>query len=77
MKKEFRVELPLNARVSVVVEAENEQEAINKALYDFDLQLNPTSEKGYDIEEWDIFKVMLEGNFWYGITYEASAEEIF
>jgi hypothetical protein len=75
MKKEFCVEIPLNAKVTVIVEAENEQEALKEALAKCDLQLNPTSKLGYNIEEWDIYEKMLQGNFWYGIIYEALAEE--
>ena len=40
-----------------------------------DLELYPKSKKGYDIEEWDVYTKMLEGNFWYGIIYEANAQE--
>ena len=73
-KKEFVVEIPLNAKITVVVEAENEKEAMEEALSKCDLQLNPTSELGYNVEEWDIYDKMLQGNFWYGIIYEASVE---
>ncbi len=73
-KKEFVVEIPMNAKITVVVEAENEQEALKEALAKCDLQLNPTSELGYNIEEWDIYEKMLQGNFWNGIIYEASVE---
>lgn len=73
-KKEFVVEIPLNAKITVVVEAENEKEAMEEALSKCDLQLNPTSKLGYNVEEWDIYEKMLQGNFWYGIIYEASVE---
>ena len=74
-KKEFTVEIPMNAKIIYIVEAENEEEALQEAISKCDLQLNPTSELGYEIEEWDVYEKMLEGNFWYGIIYEASVEE--
>ncbi|MBP6512323.1 MAG: hypothetical protein KA347_06620 [Bacteroidia bacterium] len=74
-KKEYWVEIPLNAKITVLVEAENKEEALKEAIEKCDLQLNPKSEIGYEIEEWDIYETMLEGNVWYGIIYEANAQE--
>jgi hypothetical protein len=74
--KEYSVVLPVNMKVCCIVEANSESEAIDKALMGNDLQLNPKSKKGYEVEEWDIYTTLLEGNFWYGIIYEAEAEEI-
>lgn len=73
-KKEFVVEIPMNAKITVVVEAENEEEALKEALAKCDLQLNTTSKLGYSIEEWGIYEKILQGNFWHGIIYEASVE---
>lgn len=73
-KKQFIVEIPLNAKITVVIEAESEDDAIQEALAKCDLQLNPTSEIGYNIEEWDVYDKMLQGSFWSGIIYQASAE---
>lgn len=74
-EKEFWVEIPLNAKVTVSVTANNKQEAIQKALSQFDMQIKTTSNLGYCIEEWDIYEKMLQGNFWYGLIYEANSEE--
>jgi len=73
--KKYYVELPLNARVLIDVEANTEEEAIKKAYEECDLQIKTTSTIGYEIEEWGIYEKMMEGNFWYGIIYEAEAEE--
>jgi len=75
-KKEFFVEIPLNAMVVVSVEAENKEEAIKQAIENFDMRIKTESEKGYEIEQWDVYDQMLAGNVWYGITYKAHAEEM-
>ncbi len=74
-KKTFTVEIPLNAKIIVTVEADTEEEAIKKAIAECDLQIDGKSKLGYEIEEWDIYEKMLECNFWNGIIYQASAEE--
>lgn len=74
--KEYYVDLPLNAKVSVTVEANDEKEAIEKAKeLAYNLEIKTESKDGVHIEEWDIYDKMLEGNFWYGIIYEADVEE--
>ena len=75
MKKEFLVEIPLNGRVTVIVEADNEEQALQEALEKCDLQLKPESELGYELESWDVSDKLLQGNVWYGIIYEANVEE--
>jgi len=75
LMKTFYVNIPLNARVVVQIDAENQEEAIKKALLENDLSITCKSEKGYDIEEWDCYDKMLEGNYWHGIIYRAEAEE--
>ena len=75
--KTYFVNIPLNARVVVQIDAENEKEAIKKALSENDLTITCKSENGYDIEEWDCYEKMLEGNFWHGIIYQAEAEDEF
>lgn len=72
--EKFSVAIPVNMRLFVSVEAENEKEAIKKAVSECDIQFNPKSELGYEMEEWDVYEKMMEGNFWYGIIYEADAE---
>jgi len=74
-KKEYWVEIPLNAKITVLVEAETKEEALEQALQNIDLEFNPKSEKGYQLEEWDVYDKMLQGNFWNGIIYEANVEE--
>lgn len=74
-KKTFFVRLPLNAVVSIQVEATSEKQAIEQALDNFDGLLDLTSEQGYDLEEWQVEDKLLQGNVWYGLLYQAEAEE--
>ena len=78
-KKEYYVSLPVNAKVHVTVEANSEEEAIEKALSEVSFTLEckneKDSEKHYEIEEWDVYDKMMEGNFWYGVIYKAEAEQ--
>lgn len=74
--KEYFVDIPLNARLSVSVEANDKKEAIEKAMgLASSLEIKTESKEGLSIEEWEVYDKMLEGNFWYGIIHEASAEE--
>lgn len=74
--KTFIVDLPINARLTVEVEAESKEEAIKKAYEGNDIDISTKSENGYFIDEWDVYSKLLEGNCWYGIIYEARAEEL-
>ncbi len=73
--EKFNVRLPFNGIISVQVEAENEEEAIENALSNDDITLDLKSNNGYQIEEWGIFETLLKGNVWYGVSYEADAEK--
>ena len=75
--KEYEVKLDIFFVDTHHVEANSEEEAIKKALQDFDLVLNPKSDNEvYFLEEWEVYNKLAEGNFWHGLIYEASAEEI-
>jgi len=72
---EYIVRLPINMSINVSVESNSEKEAIEKAIKECDLSLEGKSEKGYEIEEWDVYDKLIEGNVFYGSIYEAYAEE--
>lgn len=67
--KKWEVLLPVAGHVAVEVEAENEEEAIEKALR----SENITNE---DIQEWDVFKKIIEGNVCHAPLWEAEATPI-
>lgn len=53
--KRYTVQVPIVAVCYVNVEAENEEEAIDNALNSEDLSLE-------NIEEWDAYRIIAEGN---------------
>lgn len=66
--KKYRVDVPIAGYVSIEVEAESREDAINKAL-----------EKGYtedEIMEIDMYDKLVEGNVCYTYHYKAEATEI-
>lgn len=68
MNKEYTVLVPITGYVEVIVEAENEQEAIDKAMDDEDVNLD------YVIE-WDTTKHITEGDVFYGIKNDIEVIE--
>ena len=67
--KKYWVTLPVCGTVEVEVEADNESEAIDKAM-----DVDPTGE---DAElQWSTYRKLLEGNVFYGDASSAYAEEI-
>jgi hypothetical protein len=56
--KEYSVKLPVAGYAVVMVEADNEKEALEKAL-ESEVKLD-------DIEEWDVHEHIIEGNIFYG-----------
>jgi len=78
---EYKVELPLNAKIVAYIEAESEEEAIEKALeqsekINLKLENDKDCEVDFELEEYNVFDKLLEGNFFYGIIREATAEEL-
>jgi len=72
---EYSVRIPLLASVTVSIEAESEKEAIEKAIGEYcDIHLKVESKVGYELEEWNVFDKITEGNFYYGHINEADAE---
>jgi len=65
--KEYEVKLPIAGFAIVLVDAENEAEALNEAL-NYDITAD-------DIEEWDIYERITEGNFFYGPLNEYEINE--
>ena len=74
-KKSYCVRIPLLAVITVEVEAENEEEAIENAIKDCDLSIKTTSKNGYEIEEWDIYHKLVQGFVFYGSLSKAEAQE--
>lgn len=68
MKKYF-VTVPISGYASIEVEANTEEEAINKAINSNDLNLG-------NIAEWDAHAHINEGNVCNAILWNAVAEEI-
>lgn len=66
--KEYTVLVPITGYVEVVVEAENEQEAIDMAMDDEDINLD-------NVMEWDMVKHITEGNVFYGIKNDIEVLE--
>lgn len=66
--KTYNVRLPITGCVDIEVEAENEDEAIEKAL--------ETQVTNDDITEWETCEQIVKGNVFYGHTNEAEATEV-
>jgi len=62
--KEYDIKLPIAGFVLVSVEADNKAKALEKAM-----SSNISTD---DIEEWDVYKQIVQGNVFYGPlnTYE-------
>ena len=66
--KNFAVSVPIAGFIYIEVEAENEEEAKQKAF---------ESDAGVrDIEEWDMHEKIVEGNIFHGSLNEIEIEEI-
>lgn len=72
----YLVEIPITGKVTVEVVANSEKEAIEKAMDEFDLTLNPSSELGYEIEEWEYHSKVNEGNFSHAVLDEVECSLI-
>lgn len=66
--KTYSVTIPITGIIYVEVEADSRKEAIEKAM-DLDFQSK-------DIEEWETHKQIVQGNVFYGVRNEATADEI-
>lgn len=73
--KEYYVEIPFTGKITVIVEAENAEDAKMKALEECDLDLTQKSELGYELESWELHESVTKGNVFYGILNEISADE--
>lgn len=69
MKKEWSVQVPITGFVLVIVEAETEEEAVQKALEVYVTKV--------DIEEWATCEQIVTGNVFNGVINKASAAEEF
>lgn len=68
MMKDFYVQLPMAGIISFDVEAETEEEAIEKALCSDKLKIE-------NIDEWDVFEHICEGNVCYAPLLDVIAYE--
>ena len=74
----FSVEAPVLVRLSVIVEAASEEEAIEK-LYDgeWELELTPENDAIEDVYyEWDIYEKIVQGNVFYGNINNINVEQV-
>lgn len=65
--KEYDVCVPITGIIWVTVEAENEDDAIEKAMESDELSRD-------NIEEWETHEIIVRGNVFYGHTNQAHAE---
>ena len=64
--KEYCVQVPICGYAVVMIEAENEKEAIEKAIENVELS---------DIESWEALPHVVEGNCFYGPLNDIEVEE--
>ncbi len=65
--KTYNVTLPITGIAWLEIQAESEQEAIDKALQEVEQK---------HIEEWNAVEQIVQGNIFHGHTNDASAEEV-
>lgn len=73
---EYNILIPCTMSISVGVEAENEEEAKNKAL-DVDLRVKLESDDpmGPEIYEFETHRQICQGNIYYGCINEIDVQE--
>lgn len=79
--KKYEVSLPFCGYLTMVVEADSEDESIRKSLdVAFRMDLYQSSRTGefyeYELCEWDTFRYLVRGNVFYGSLSEAEAFEM-
>ena len=65
--KEYSLSIPVSGYITTLVEAESEEEAITKASADTEISLD-------DVEEWEMHRKIVEGNFFHGLRNEISVD---
>lgn len=74
-KKVFFVEVPFAGTLSTYVVAESEEDAIQKALDD-DVRFESIKMSGlWELDEWDVYEHLFEGNISHVDRIDAVAEE--
>ena len=76
---EYHVRIPIAGVLSMVVDAESEEEAIEKALSTdvfIDLTEGDGTSHSPEVEEWDMYRSTVQGNVNYTPLWHAKAEEI-
>lgn len=76
-EKTYLVRRPFAGVVNVEVEAESEEEARQKATDAFQkLTIDWKSDEGVDVEEWNVYDRLFQGNISYVNCYEEDIEEL-
>lgn len=74
-KKEYRVDLPVTGSVSVFVEAEDKESAIDTALQTVDFQVDSCNENTEPGDEWRCHRHVTEGNMTHAVLNDVFVEE--
>lgn len=74
--KEFEVQIPIAGVVRIGIEAENEQDAIKKAMDGFDMRLKGTGLSGYELLDWNIYESLSDPVLRHSPLDRVQAEEI-
>lgn len=67
--KEYEVLVPITGYIIVNVNAENKEDAVNKAFESDELTLD-------NIEQWDSHECVVKGNVFYGTVNEIEVNEV-
>lgn len=73
MSKTYEVNIPFTGSIWTSIEANSEEEVIRLAIETCDLNLNLTSELGFEVDQWELHDNVTQGNVFYGVLNEASA----
>jgi len=73
MSKTYEVSIPFTGSIWTSIEADSEEEAIQLAIETCDPTLNPISELGFELDQWDLHNNVTQGNVFYGVLNEAYA----
>lgn len=72
----YLVQIPFAGIITAEIEAKNEKEAIKKALSECDIEFNQTSKLGYEIEEFEVYEKLVEGNVFNGSLDSIDVSEL-
>lgn len=75
VEKVYFVQVPMAGIVSKYFKANSEKEAIKKALEDTEIFEDLRTKNGWELEEWDLYRHLFEGNIDYSNLSSAVATE--